>query len=377
MSRSSIPPLRILAIEPWLGGSHRAFLEGWQARSRHAVEIEGLPARHWKWRMRAGAWELARKLGGAPPPRVLVASDFLDLPAFLGFLPGGWSDVPVLCYFHENQLTYPLAAEAPELERDRHYGLMNILCAVCADALVFNSAFHRRDFERGAFELLAMLPRPNPRAELERALAAARVIAPGIDVEAIPLGPGAEEGAPLRVLFNHRWEHDKDPAAFLGAVREARRRGARLELVLCGESFATVPADVAEELRALEETIVHRGFLRSRAEYAEQLGRCDLVISTARHEFFGISVAEAMSAGVTPLLPDRLSYPELVGEERAGEALYRDPTELVERLIELARNPELLRESKRRQRMRAAAERFSLERTAAALDSCCEELVGI
>ena len=40
--------------------------------------------------------------------------------------------------------------------------------------------------------------------------------------------------------------------------------------------------------------------------------------STARHEFFGIAVVEAIACGCLPWLPDRLSYPELVPQELRG-----------------------------------------------------------
>ena len=43
--------------------------------------------------------------------------------------------------------------------------------------------------------------------------------------------------------------------------------------------------------------------MRDRGEYLELIGTCDVVASTARHEFFGIAVAEAMAAGCAPLLP--------------------------------------------------------------------------
>ncbi len=45
--------------------------------------------------------------------------------------------------------------------------------------------------------------------------------------------------------------------------------------------------------------------------YARKL----IVVSTAWHEFFGISVIEAVRAGCRALLPRRLSYPELFPKE--------------------------------------------------------------
>ena len=42
------------------------------------------------------------------------------------------------------------------------------------------------------------------------------------------------------------------------------------------------------------------------------------MLSTARHEFFGMAVVEAMQCGCLPWLPDRLSYPELLPESARG-----------------------------------------------------------
>src|SRR5437867_1446485 len=53
--------LRILFLEPFDGGSHRAFARGWSARSRHRVRVETLPARFWKWRLRGAAFALAER----------------------------------------------------------------------------------------------------------------------------------------------------------------------------------------------------------------------------------------------------------------------------------------------------------------------------
>ncbi|MCK5007550.1 MAG: DUF3524 domain-containing protein, partial [Spirochaetales bacterium] len=46
---------RFLFLEPFYGGSHREFAEGWQQSSRHTLELHTLPARFWKWRMRGAA----------------------------------------------------------------------------------------------------------------------------------------------------------------------------------------------------------------------------------------------------------------------------------------------------------------------------------
>lgn len=365
-------PRRVLALEPWLGGSHRAFLEGWRARSRHALEVVGLPDRHWKWRMRSGAWELARAVEAGPPPAALCVSDYVDLPALYGFLPPSWAGVPALAYFHENQLTYPLRGAAEE--RDSGYGFTNVQTCVRAARVVFNSRFHREEFGAAARSLLGRLPTPNPLGELESALAASAVVAPGADLESIALGTGPASG-PLRVLFAHRWEHDKDPAGFLRAAREARRAGAELELVLLGESYAAQPAGVAELLAELAPAIAHQGFLPSRAAYAEALGGCDLAVSTAHHEFFGVGLVEALAAGVTPLVPRRLSYPEVVGEGLTGNVLYSGGDELVRRLVEHAADPRPLRARAHRERLRERATTWSCDRTAEQLDDLVDELL--
>ena len=39
---------------------------------------------------------------------------------------------------------------------------------------------------------------------------------------------------------------------------------------------------------------------------------CDIIPVTSNHDFFGISVMEAVFCNVWPILPDRLSYKELL-----------------------------------------------------------------
>ena len=59
--------MRVLFLDPYHGGSHRAFSAGWRDHSAHTLEILDLPAHHWKWRMRHAAWTLARRAGDLEP----------------------------------------------------------------------------------------------------------------------------------------------------------------------------------------------------------------------------------------------------------------------------------------------------------------------
>ena len=50
---------RGLFVEPFFGGSHRAFAEGLAAHGGHDLQLLTLPGREWRRRMRLGAQLLA------------------------------------------------------------------------------------------------------------------------------------------------------------------------------------------------------------------------------------------------------------------------------------------------------------------------------
>jgi glycosyltransferase involved in cell wall biosynthesis len=63
----------------------------------------------------------------------------------------------------------------------------------------------------------------------------------------------------------------------------------------------------------MKSKISHFGYVENRDDYYKMLVQGDIVVSTARHEFFGISIVEAVRAGCFPVVPKRLVYPELFG----------------------------------------------------------------
>ncbi|MFQ5491225.1 MAG: DUF3524 domain-containing protein [Phycisphaerae bacterium] len=287
--------MNIVALEPYYGGSHRAFLDGWVSRSRHDWTVLTLPAYKWKWRMRHGAITLADRVGdlieAGQQFDVLFCSDMLNLAEFLGLSCQAVRALPAIVYFHENQLTYPVRHES---ERDFHYAFTNITTALAADAVWFNSGFHRDEFLGALPGFLKRMPDYQPLEVIDRIAAKAGVQHPGIESfePRRPRRPGS-----MRILWAARWEHDKNPEAFFGAVRRLKAKGVGFRISVIGESFRDCPP-VFEWARAFfGEHIDHWGYQASRAEYVAVLGDADVVVSTAEHEFFGLAVAEAVAAG--------------------------------------------------------------------------------
>jgi glycosyltransferase involved in cell wall biosynthesis len=126
------------------------------------------------------------------------------------------------------------------------------------------------------------------------------------------------------VLWNQRWEYDKDPETMLRALYALADEGLRFRVALAGENFRVTPAEFDEARTRLGDRLQHCGYAESDADYAGLLHRADIVLSTAIHEFFGVSVVEAVYCGCLPVLPNRLSYPELIPPELHGCCLYDD-----------------------------------------------------
>ncbi|MBW1764571.1 MAG: DUF3524 domain-containing protein, partial [Deltaproteobacteria bacterium] len=117
--------MRFLFLEPFFGGSHRDFAEGLVAHTRHEIDLLTLPARFWKWRMRGAALHFFEKIESIERYDGLITCDLMsvsDLKALLG--P---ACPPILVYFHENQLTYPLA---PGESIDFQFGFTDITTAL-------------------------------------------------------------------------------------------------------------------------------------------------------------------------------------------------------------------------------------------------------
>lgn len=295
-----------------------------------------MPGRFWKWRMQGAALELAQQVKRhcqmLGRPDVLFVTDMVNLPALLA-LSRPWLDgVPSIFYAHENQLTYP---SPPGEKRDLTYGMINALSMVTADAIAFNSTYHLEAFFDELPRLLKHFPDFNHLELIPHLRAKSHTLAVGLDL--LPLdeqqtAARCSPNTPLRILWNQRWEYDKNPTEFFNALYELDNAGLAFQLIVAGENFRQQPSEFSEAQQRLAKRIIHFGYAKDRESYARLLWEADLVISTAHHEFFGISILEAIYCGCFPLLPHRLSYPEFLPTSCHDTHLYHDYGSLIERL---------------------------------------------
>jgi len=369
--------MKVLGLEAYYGGSHKAFIDGWIEHSRHDWTLLTLPANKWKWRMRHAAItfaDQAKKLADeGQRPDILFCSDMLNLAEFLGLADGALGKVASVVYFHENQLTYPVRFES---ERDYQFGVTNLTTALAATAVWFNSKFHRDQFLGALGRFLKKMPDHQPADVIKPIRAKSAVYPPGINKP--PVRKKRTPG-PMRILWAARAEHDKNPEDFFKALKQLKAEGTDFRLSVIGPQFRQMPQVFAWAKNFFAEHIERWGYQQQPADYAAALLDADVFVSTARHEFFGLSAAEAIAAGAFPLLPRRLSYPELlesVSSTNPNEFFYDGSIRhLARRLTQLAKlveTDELLLPDK----LRGARgmERFWWQNSAPILDDALRHL---
>ena len=274
---------------------------------------------------------------------LILASDMFDLAAFLGLirnLPG--PRLPVALYFHENQLTYPQSPneQARPAGRDRHYGLINFTSALAADACFFNSAFHRRSLLEALPVFLGRFPDYQELDAVDVIEKKSEVLHLGLELERLAaLKPSGDlfdkpERPPL-ILWNHRWEYDKNPIDFFAVLRELMASGHDFEVAIMGEHYHPLPELFLENRDLLGRRLLHFGYAESFADYAAWLWRADILPVTSYHDFFGASVIEAVYCNCYPLLPRRLAYPEHLPGSDNDMFFYFDYNDLYQKLKHL------------------------------------------
>ena len=326
--------MRILVLEPYFGGSHKTFLDGLLAHLPFDFILLTLPARKWKWRMRLAAPFFAEQVISVVKDQmvdIIFCSSFIDVATLRSLLPASVSSLPFYTYFHENQFAYPVRRED---ERDFHFGLTNLTSVLASDRAAFNTRYNLQTFLDGVEQILRICPDMKFPGIKEKILARSTILYPGVDFSLIDrtTHKKRQQSSIPVIIWNHRWEHDKNPKYFFKTLYELDKAGLDFRLIILGQCFRKEPAVFSEVQERLKGKIIHCGFVESSEKYAHLLAQGDIAVSTSRHEFYGISVIEAVRAGCTPLLPKRLSYPELFPDQYLYEG--RKLHEALKSLIE-------------------------------------------
>lgn len=313
------------------------------------------------------AAQAERVLGEIGAPDVILATDMVNVPAWLALMRNRLPvRIPLLLYMHENQLTYP---RSPADKTDHTYAMINWLSMLSADHISFNSRYHHDSWFTAIRDLLQHFPDHNHLHRVEAVLRRTSILHVGI--EPLPAAPSARRpDLPPLILWNQRWEYDKQPKHFFSLLYKLQAVGAPFRVAVAGETFRRSPAEFEIARGRLHQSTVQWGYLENRADYDSLLRQADLVISTALHEFFGVSILEAVVAGVFPLLPRRLSYPELLPEEAHPLCLYGDDEELFEMTRRFLLQPNQLPETV----VRHVAQRFGWQALITQYDDLLDRL---
>jgi len=327
--------MKVSLIEPFFSGSHKSWAEGLARYSSHEINIISLKGIHWKWRMHGAAITLYSKFKEqAELPELILVTDMLDLALFKAQMTQEEHAIPIAIYFHENQLTYPWSSTDSDVSnnRNRHYGFINYTSSLIADKVFFNSRFHRRSFLGALPSFLGAFPDHQNMSTIKKIESKSEVLHLGLELQDFTDIKIQKDNDTPVIMWNHRWEYDKNPVLFFNTLISLKTEGVKFRLIVCGESYRNYPEIFDHAKAELKEEIDHWGFVESKEEYIKLVQLADLLPICSKQDFFGISIAEGLSGGAYPLLPNRLSFPELVLSQ---EYFYNNDDEFVEKLKQI------------------------------------------
>ena len=332
---------KVLLLSGYHAASHRYWCEQLICQMPElAWSMVSLPARHFYWRIRSNALSLAHQFDELHRTDfdLLIATSMVDLSNLRGLLPH-LSSVPTVLYFHENQFAYPTRKSDSNLINAQ---LTSIYSALCTDRLVFNSRYNRDTFFSGANSLLNRMPDGTSKDLLMHLPELMEVIPVPLTDKALPLNI-PKDNCCIEIIWNHRWEYDKQPQVFFSALELLINAGIQFKVHVMGQQFREEPACFSQFKEKHGEYIETWGYQDS-DQYYKTLEKGHLVVSTALHDFQGLGMLEAIQHGCTPVAPNRVAYPEYIPEElmysvNTNDDAIDESQQLFDKLTSLIANP--------------------------------------
>jgi len=322
--------MKVLLLSSYHAASHAYWCDGLMAAFPDVDwTLKSQPARHFSWRIRAAGWLWA--LSDDPDLKreydLIIATSLVDVGTLKARCPA-LRDVPVWVYCHENQFAYP-RSDRQQASHQTDWQFQNVVNLLSADWVSFNTHFNRDTFFSGARHLLKRFPEPLPGQPLDRLQRLSDVLPVPLTDTLAELKHQPKE--PDLIVWNHRWEWDKQPERFLRALMRLNEQGTPFRLAMLGYGGGR-SAEFDEVRDTLGERVVQWGEV-SMDDYRKWLGRAGIGVSTAIHDFQGLSMLELAQAGATVVVPNRLAYPECLPGASYYPGSERDPEQDVNDLV--------------------------------------------
>ncbi|MFK8067852.1 MAG: DUF3524 domain-containing protein [Gammaproteobacteria bacterium] len=327
---------KILLFSAYDALSHRYWREGLVVNfPEHDWAVLTLPARYFRWRIRGNSltWAFSEQEVLSQTYDLVIATSMTDLATLRGLVPS-LAQIPSIVYFHENQFAYP---EGDHKQHNVEAKMVTIYSALTADKVVFNSDYNRQTFLEGSASFLGKMPDGIPVGVCDQ-IAQKAVVLP------VPLNEPInkpneniffkKKQSSFTILWNHRWEYDKAPERFLQALIELKERKVDFKLNMLGQQFRQMSAVFDQMKENLSDHIQNWGFVESEEAYRSIMIESDVVVSSALHDFQGLSILEAVICGCVPVVPDRLAYREFIADQFRYESYFADKEKEVQELAD-------------------------------------------
>lgn len=343
--------MKILLLSPYDANSHQHW---WRLLQQYfkadTWTVLTLPARYFSWRIRSNGltWSYDQRDTLVQHYDLCIATSMTDLATLRGLLPS-LSDIPTVLYFHENQAAYPVSnrvSSKVDKQKVKTPGashniqshnlqslntepnnieplMVQLYSSIAASHLCFNSDYNKNSFFHGLGQILKKFPDGVPKGIITELECKSSVIPVPIEYHTLRCNNNSENNSDATaetistrnrstLVWNHRWEYDKSPARLLAFI-QALPSAINLTLHVLGQSFRQTPLEFDEIKQELQNRgwLGRWGYIADRQEYYHVLNNSMFVLSTAEHDFQGISVLEAVSQGCIPIVPDRLAYCEM------------------------------------------------------------------
>ncbi|MAV75899.1 MAG: hypothetical protein CBD32_02420 [Actinobacteria bacterium TMED172] len=314
--------MKILLLSAYDAHSHRYWRESLVDQfEQYQWTVLSLPPRFFSYRVRANpmTWFIEQRPTLSADYDLIIATSMVDVATLKGLIPS-LATIPLWLYCHENQFSYPLSHHFNDRAfKNLDPKMVFLYNCLVAKKISFNSEFNRRTAIDGLQTLLKNFPEKIPISFVDDIMAKTSILAvPLQTLNAVSQSLMTQQGdkkKTIKIVWNHRWEYDKGPDILLAIVEQLAESGQAIEFNVVGQQFRQSPDAFSAIKQTIERSATLKlggwGFIHSKTDYHQLLDECDVVLSTALHDFQGLSVLEAVQAGCIPLLPDHLVYPEI------------------------------------------------------------------